>query len=305
MQWPHLQTSLLYTLLLATSLPLSTLAIPAPASPRPSIRPRTCGTENPSPELRQAHLSASSREARLTTRQQSNVIYIPTYFHIVESHSKINSVTQKMIFDQWNFLNLTYANSLIQYVVKGIDYSINDTWATGSDDQNMKTRLRKGTYSTLNIYFQTDLTSPNTPAGELLLGVCTLPSSGVTSSTPVSEYILDGCNVLAATMSGGSLSGYNMGGTAVHEVGHWNGLLHPFQDNTCASGDQGDYISDTPQESMATSGCPAGKDSCPSSPGTDPIHNFMDYSDDACYVSFTAGQTARMQSMWGTMRQGR
>lgn len=53
------------------------------------------------------------------------------------------------------------------------------------------------------------------------------------------------------------------------------------QDNTCATGDPGDYCDDTPQESQSTTGCPTGKDSCPGSPGLDPVSNYMDYSTDA------------------------
>ena len=38
-----------------------------------------------------------------------------------------------------------------------------------------------------------------------------------------------------------------------------------------------DQVDDTPAQSSPTSGCPAGRDSCPM-PGMDPIHNYMDYS---------------------------
>ena len=54
---------------------------------------------------------------------------------------------------------------------------------------------------------------------------------------------------------------------------------------------QGDFVDDTPAMSEPTSGCPAGKDTCPE-PGLDPIHNYMDYSFDTCYKEFTAGQAA-------------
>lgn len=95
------------------------------------------------------------------------------------------------------------------------------------------------------------------------------------------DYSSDGCNILAGTMPKGPVNGYNQDGTAVHEVGHWFGLLRTFQDSTRSAPSQGDYIGDTPQESTATSGCPTGKDSCPDSPGVDPINNYMDYSTDA------------------------
>ena len=183
----------------------------------------------------------------------------------------------------------------------------------------MKKALRRGSYGALNIYFQTNLTSGGS-GGSTLLGYCTLPTNvtyvygGKTYVYPASNWATDGCNVLASSMPGSPVAvyGYNLGRTAVHEVGHWFGLLHTFQgeccfffvlhsslsficcsrgvgseaddereiDNTCAAGSTGDYVDDTPQESVSTVGCPRGKDTCPTVYGLDPITNYMDYSDD-------------------------
>lgn len=79
-----------------------------------------------------------------------------------------------------------------------------------------------------------------------------------------------------------------MGATTTHEIGHWFNLYHTFQGQSCSG--SGDLIADTPLQSAPTDGCPVGIDTCPSAAGVDPIHNYMDYSSDACYEEFTAGQ---------------
>ena len=87
---------------------------------------------------------------------------------------------------------------------------------------------------------------------------------------------------------------YDLGHTATHEAGHWINLHHVFNG---ACNNWGDYVDDTPPQRIATNGCPVGQDSC-REPGLDSIHNYMDYSYDACYNQFTTGQVARMQDAW-------
>jgi hypothetical protein len=98
----------------------------------------------------------------------------------------------------------------------------------------------------------------------------------------------------SGSMPGGTIENYDLGFTASHEVGHWLGVAHRFQ-NGCST--TGDRVDDTPAERFPTSGCPEGQDTC-TDPGVDPIHNYMDYSYDACYEEFTAGQAKRMAQQW-------
>jgi len=146
-----------------------------------------------------------------------------------------NYITDAMIAAQFTYLSHAYINASIVYRLLGTTRTTNDIWAANGDDLAMKTALRQGTYSSLNLYYQSQLQSapgtPGVPAGSALLGYCSLPSSGITKTTNTSVYTLDGCNVLSGTMPGGSYEGYNLDGTTAHEVGHWNGLLHTFQDS--------------------------------------------------------------------------
>jgi hypothetical protein len=92
-------------------------------------------------------------------------------------------------------------------------------------------------------------------------------------------------------------STYNGGKTAVHEIGHFFNLQHPWgpggSNSTCA---QDDGCSDTPPTNGPTFNCPTGPvlNTCTTaSPGI-MWQNHMDYADDRCMILFTAQQVAKM-----------
>lgn len=135
----------------------------------------------------------------------------------------------------------------------------------------IKAQTKQGGYDTLNLYYVTNMNA--TAWG---WGSCTLPTSNITSGSLWAR--LDGCTLVSYTVPGGTNDGVTYKGQiAVHEVGHWLSLLHTFDGNSCDG--PGDYIADTPQESVSPLNvCPVGRDSCPDEPGLDPIYNFMDYT---------------------------
>ncbi|KAI4223314.1 MAG: hypothetical protein L6R36_005520 [Xanthoria steineri] len=266
----------------------ATSALAAPSVERAAFV--RCGTDNPPAALVQ---QAQQLAVKPEPQAAAATLNVNTYFHVVESAAKKNSVTQTQLNNQLTVLNRSYGPSGISFTLVSTDFTVNDQWATGNYDSTMKPALRKGTYKDLNVYFLSDL-------GGGLLGICNFPTNAAPGST---AYKQDGCNVLEQSVPGGTAAPFNLGGTATHEIGHWFGLFHVFQGSACTG--NGDYVSDTPIQRTPTSGCPTGKDSCPNATGLDDINNYMDYSDDSCYTRFTPGQATRMKQMYSMYRAGK
>lgn len=118
------------------------------------------------------------------------------------------------------------------------------------------------------------------------------------SSVPGCNAAIDGV-VINYTAFGtiNTSAPYNLGRTAVHEVGHWFGLRHIWGDAACGD----DMVDDTPKQSGFTSGAPTGyRTSCNNAPVGDMYMNYMDFTDDVRLTLFTKGQKERMRAMFNS-----
>jgi len=271
----------------------------APRAGQPSQR--TCGTV-PDPafldisnKVSQQEITLAASSSDMSIQANTQNITVPLYIHVVASNKKLKGgyVPQSLVDAQVAAMNAAYNPQGVYFDFQGADWTINRTWAKGHDDEVMGAKLRKGGYDALNLFFLKAL-----PEG--VLGFCYFP---VTPKPKPGSFTfnVDGCRIVSWSMPGGSPGGaYNAGATAVHEAGHWFGLMHPFQGADCTS--RGDYVPDTPAQKTPSYGCPVTKDSCPDQKGLDNVRNFMDYSDDDCYTGFSAGQRKRLMGIWKDYR---
>jgi hypothetical protein len=254
---------------------------------------RFCGTDHNPVKIAQMERDFLNRR-QLAARGDAPVANVAggtinVYFHVIRKGTGVanGDITTTMITNQINVLKNAYASWGWNFNLDTTTRTTNTTWYNGcygSSETAMKNALRQGTADDLNIY------SCNPSGG--ILGYATFPSSY--SGAPKK----DGVVILYSSVPGGTAAPYNLGDTATHEVGHWMGLYHTFQGGCSGNGD---FVSDTPAEASAAFGCPTGRNTC-SSTGSDPITNFMDYTDDSCMFKFTTGQDTRMDSQFTTYR---
>ena len=255
--------------------------------------------------LSEAAAAQALSDLRVSATLPAGSVTIRTVFHVISA--KPLTYTQKerrkdQIAAQMRVLNNAFAGTgaaapspntpfRFSYSPRQTTWTVNEAWSTMQPgtraEENAKRALHVGGPATLNVYVAN--------IGGGLLGWATFPEP-----TWGDALFYDGVVILDESMPGGTVVPYNQGDTATHEVGHWLALYHTFEGGCFGPGD---YVGDTPYEAEPAFECAdAGRDSCPSKPGTDPVHNFMDYAEDFCMDRFTPGQINRMSNAWEELR---
>ncbi|MFD0537417.1 M43 family zinc metalloprotease [Actinomadura luteofluorescens] len=181
-------------------------------------------------------LAGSAR--RESQRRATGSLVVPVRFHVVHSGSS-GRLSTAAVQRQIATLNAAYGGRLggsdthVRFRLDSLDRTDNPSWFHNPqrNEGPMKRRLRKGGRGTLNLY--------TAAVGSDVLGFSTFPQ------WYRRDPRLDGVIVDFRSLPYGSYAPFNHGFTAVHEIGHWLGLMHTFEGG-CVS--PGDGVADTPYE---------------------------------------------------------
>ncbi|WP_433328015.1 zinc metalloprotease [Spirillospora sp. CA-294931] len=226
-----------------------------------------------------------------TGRRRARLV-VPVRFHVI-TDGRAGRLSSTSVRRQIAALNSAYggrrggANTGVRFRLVSTKATNNRAWFRQPErhERPLKKALRRGGPGTLNLF--------TAAVGADVLGFSTFPHWYRENPG------LDGVVVDYRTLPGGSYRHYDKGMTTVHEVGHWLGLFHTFE-NGCL--EPGDGVADTPYEAGPAEGCPWIRDSC-AQRGLDPVHNFMNYGWDDCMREFTPGQGRRIRAAWAAYRR--
>ena len=205
-----------------------------------SARASTHGRPHDPGDLTAAQVTAMLRDFTATLRRRYGVtserrlessrrlaarLVIPVRFHAI-TDGRNGMLTRSVVDAQLHNLNAAYggttggADTGVSFRLDSADLVRNAAWFERPHDEQrqMLGTLDRGGPGTLNLY--------TAAVGTDVLGFSSFPQWYRLRPA------LDGVVVDYRSVPGGPLEHFDRGYTAVHEIGHWLGLFHPFE-NGC------------------------------------------------------------------------
>jgi Pregnancy-associated plasma protein-A len=244
-------------------------------------------------------------------RVKAGPITVPVVVHVVYKTAKDN-ITDAQVLSQIAALNRDYHAANVDKTKTpscwsglvadiGVHFELAKTDPKGKATNGItRTKTKQASFSTHDeVKFATHGGTDAWPTNKYLnLWVCSLGGGLLGyAQFPGGPANTDGVVILNTAFGtvGTAAAPYNLGRTAVHEVGHWLNLNHIWADTSDCNGT--DHVEDTPNQQLPNYGKPAFPHvTCQNGPNGDMFVNYMDYVDDNAMVMFTSGQSARMHA---------
>jgi len=259
---------------------------------------------------------------QVSNTQRATKYIIPVVFHVIHTNGPEN-ISQAQIENQIKILNEDFsfnnanksairaaftsvaADVQIEFRLAKIDPNgnctngINRVYSPLHNDARDEVKSIPGARwdnrKYLNIWTVSSI-KDQSGSGGTTLGYAYLPSSVAAGLSNMDGIVMRSDYV--GVIGTGSVSG--AGRTLTHEIGHYLGLLHTFEDGCSGNGNSGDRCADTPPVAgtFTNASCPANGNSC-NTDNPDKIdqwENYMDYSQGTCQSMFTLNQKSIMHS---------
>lgn len=228
---------------------------------------------------------------KMSARPLAAEARIPIVLHVIQAGKK-GRVSDEQIAVLLHNLNVAYANTPFSFYLAKVNRVNNKSWSNNcsfgsKNEKAMKKKLAVDPRNNVNVY----VCKTNTPK-DGTVGFAYFPFWFAENST------MHGISLHPLTMPGSGNDEVGLYGlTFAHEMGHYLGVYHTFEEG-CADGDE---VADTPAQAEPSWECNVGADTCAGG-GADDVTNFMDYTPDSCMDHFTAGQVQRMVAITSAFR---